>query len=178
VRIEDALDVVAILVAVVATVFDVREKRIPIWLTWPALFAGPLVYLATGGLYAALWSLASLIACAIVPMGLWWARAIGEGDVKLLAAIGGLCGMTGGLEIEMVAFVAVVLFAIGRLVWRGDLLRTLTETTRTFLNPIKRDQDKRALPEPLRIEVRLAPAVLVAALIALGPSLLLGWIAG
>jgi Flp pilus assembly protein protease CpaA len=172
--VEDSLDVAAILVAAVAAVFDVREHRIPIWLSWPALFAGPLVYLAAGGLYAAIWSVASLLACALVPMGLWYARWIGEGDVKLLAAMGGLCGMTGGLEIEMLAFLAVVVWAIGRLVWRGELLKTMSETTRTFLNPVKREEDRRALPEPLRVEARLGPAVLLGAVIALLPGLVLG----
>jgi Flp pilus assembly protein protease CpaA len=175
-RIEEGLDLAAIVVAVVAAVLDLRTKRIPIWLTWPALFVGPLVYLALGGVLAAVWSVASLLVCALVPMALWWGRAIGEGDVKLLAAMGGLCGMTAGLEIEMIAFVAVCLWAIGRAVWRGDLVRTLGATTRTLLNPLKREQDKKPLPDALRLEVRLAPAVLAGAVLALLPGLVLGWL--
>ena len=82
----------ALLVAIIAAVIDVRQHRIPNWLTYPAVVMGILLrwaFLGWRGLGTALAGCA--LAGGIVFL-FYLMRAMGAGDVKLLAAIGSLVG--------------------------------------------------------------------------------------
>src|SRR5262249_19605921 len=85
-----------------------RTGDIPNWVTlyplaaaplahflWAALTESPMAGLASAGL-----SIGGAVACAIVPLLLYRAGAIGGGDVKLLAAVGALCTPLLGVEAE------------------------------------------------------------------------------
>ncbi len=154
----------ALVLAAAAALVDARTGRVPGWLTWPALALGPLGWGIAGGGAPLAYALVSMLACALVPLVLWLRGAIGGGDVKLAAALGGLVGARLGLELQLVAFTAVALVAVGRLVWRGEL-------TSTVLRAAYGAAQGRALPEALRHRVRFAPYVLAGALVALGPAL-------
>lgn len=86
------LDVDALAVAVVAAVVDVREHRIPNWLTYPGIAMGILLrwsFFGGRGLGSALEG--CVLAGGVVFL-FYMVRAMGAGDVKLLAAIGSLVG--------------------------------------------------------------------------------------
>jgi len=82
----------ALAVAVTAAIVDVREHRIPNWLTYPAIAVGPLLRWSFFG-----WrGLGSAVAGCLLAGGIvfvfYLVRAMGAGDVKLLAALGSLLG--------------------------------------------------------------------------------------
>ena len=103
---------------------DLRWSRIPNWLTFPAMGMGFLVNAWIGGLDGALFSLAGLG----VGMGLfvlpYACRAIGAGDVKLMAAIGSIVGPSGAFSIAILSVLAGGLYALGALGYQWGLAAT------------------------------------------------------
>ena len=126
----------AILIAGIATVTDWRTGRIPNWLTLPPLVIAPIVYGIAHGWIGVMSSVGGIIVCGLVPFFLWRQSAIGGGDVKMVAAIGASAGVLVGLEIELVSFLVAGLYALGRLAWSGELLKTLANSFFLALNPL------------------------------------------
>ncbi len=86
------LGIDALVVATVAAVVDVRQHRIPNWLTYSGIAIGILLrwfFFGWRGLGSAVTG--CLLAGGIVFL-FYLVRAMGAGDVKLLAAIGSLVG--------------------------------------------------------------------------------------
>lgn len=87
-----ALIVAAVIWAMVAAAWDLRTRRIPNWMTFPAALLGMVLNLALGG-GAGLWrsALGTLtgLALLIVPFAM---GGMGAGDVKMLAAVGAIGG--------------------------------------------------------------------------------------
>ena len=82
----------ALAVATAAAVMDVQQHRIPNWLTYPVMLAGVLLrsyYFGWNGLLTAVGG--CLLAGGIVFL-FYAVRAMGAGDLKLLAALGSLAG--------------------------------------------------------------------------------------
>ena len=82
----------ALALAVAAAVLDVQHHRIPNWLTYPGMVLGILLrslFFGWKGLSSAF--AGCLLAGAIVFL-FYAVRAMGAGDVKLLAAIGSIVG--------------------------------------------------------------------------------------
>ncbi|MDP9050240.1 MAG: A24 family peptidase [Acidobacteriota bacterium] len=83
----------ALLCAVVGSIHDLRDRRIPNWITGPAILGGLLLHGVTGH-----WSglgesvLAGVIAGAVA-LVFWFAGGMGAGDVKLMAAVGCIAGL-------------------------------------------------------------------------------------
>jgi prepilin peptidase CpaA len=89
---ERTLLIIALALAITAAVLDFRQRRIPNWLTYPGIVLGVVLRWVLFG-----WKgLGSAVAgCLFVGgiMFLFYAvRAMGAGDVKLVAAIGSLVG--------------------------------------------------------------------------------------
>jgi prepilin peptidase CpaA len=103
-----------------------------------------------------------IVLCAMVPLVLYRVGGMGGGDVKLLGAIGAVCGPMLGLEIEMTAFVVAMLYAGCRLAYRGQLLRLLGNSLALATNPVRPKEKQRAVPEELMTSLRFAPAVFAA----------------
>lgn len=103
---------------------DLRWSRIPNWLTFSAMGMGLLVHAWIGGLHGALSSLAGLS----VGMGLfvlpYVCRAMGAGDVKLMAAIGSIIGATGALSVALLSVLAGGLYALGAMSYQWGLAAT------------------------------------------------------
>lgn len=167
--------VAALALTVVAALTDLRSARIPGWLTWPAIVIGPCAWGLVGGRWPFAYAVLSSVACGLVPLALYASGAMGGGDVKLAIALGGLVGARLGLESLLVGFTLVALVAVGGLVWSGELSATLLRTIGGLLRARRAPERPpgSALPEPLRRRVRFAPSVLVGALVALLPELLL-----
>ena len=115
----------SLLCAGIASFHDVRERRIPNLLTGPAIVAGLLLHLATGG-WAQMGAsaLAGLIAGSIFLI-FFLAGGMGAGDVKLMAAVGCIAGLS-PLRLVMVSTVIFGgVFALVLAVYRGRLRQTL-----------------------------------------------------
>ena len=76
----------------VAAVYDLKFRRIPNSLTIPALAGGLALNAFLGGLHGLLWAAAGLALGGTAYLALYWLRAMGAGDVKLMAAAGSIIG--------------------------------------------------------------------------------------
>src|SRR3954451_21267446 len=85
-----------------AAVFDARYRRIPNWLTVTGVLiglgvntfmrGGPPTEAIRGSWQGLLFSLAGLLVGFSIYLGLHLLRAMGAGDVKLMAAVGSIVG--------------------------------------------------------------------------------------
>jgi prepilin peptidase CpaA len=120
-----ALLIVALTLAITAAVFDVREHRIPNWLTYPAIVLGLLL---RGGLFG-LKGLGSAVAGLLLAGGIMFlfyaVRAMGAGDVKLMAAIGSLVGPEHAIVVLLATAICGGVMAIVYAVYRGRMGATL-----------------------------------------------------
>lgn len=120
----------AVVCALLGAVFDVRSRRIPNFITLPAILAGLALHLVAGGWHElGLAALACLI-CGGVFLIFWLAGGMGAGDVKLMAAVGCL----GGLPLLNTAWLLILtslaggVMAIALALWRGRLKQTIVNT--------------------------------------------------
>jgi prepilin peptidase CpaA len=121
------LDLIPAAVASLAAVLDVRWRRIPNWLVVAALGAGLAANAwrtGPGGLLVALAG-AGLGLALLLPF--YAVRAIGAGDVKLLAALGALVGPHTLISVALYAAVVGGLISCCMLARRGRLGLTLRE---------------------------------------------------
>jgi prepilin peptidase CpaA len=88
----EVLPACALLVASLAAVIDVGSRRIPNWLTFGALVSGVLINAWLHGIDGALSALAGAVLGGAMLLPFYAIRAMGAGDVKLLAALGALLG--------------------------------------------------------------------------------------
>jgi prepilin peptidase CpaA len=115
-------------IIVIATMTDIRSRRIPNWLSLGGLALGVVVqcaagYAEDGGaglLRGGLRALAGITVCSIWPICSFLRNEIGGGDVKLFAAIGALSGPVLGFDIQG-ATLAVTLLVV--LPWRVVVAR-------------------------------------------------------
>jgi prepilin peptidase CpaA len=157
---------VGLAVCALAAVIDVWRGTIPNALTYPVLVASPLLHFGlawgqrhsvTAALAAAALSLAGLALCSVVPLFMWWKRAIGGGDVKLFAAIGALLGPSVGFEAELYVFVLAALIAPAKLAYDGSLWRSLRNVGSLLLNVVRKKQARTSVEPALASWFRLGP---------------------
>ena len=126
--IETQLAIVLLLVSI-ATVFDVRSQRIPNWL----VFSGALVGLAyhTFSPYGmgAMASLQGLAVGLAAFMPLYLIRAMGAGDVKLMAMVGAYLGPASAFGAVLTVFIAGGILAMAAAI-RNRALPRLYENLR------------------------------------------------
>lgn len=125
------------LLVVAAAFLDLRSRRIPNWLT----LTGVVVGLSINS-YQARWTglksglLGMLI--ALLVYGLLFAlRAMGGGDVKLMAAVGAFTGPEAWLIIFIITAIVGGLIAVITLLTRGGLVRALANVA-TILGSLGR----------------------------------------
>jgi len=131
-----ALGVLAV-VLLAAAYTDVRSGKVLNAVTYPAVAAGLIGHTLTGGIAGSGWShlglLGSLAGLAVgfLPLVLIWrAGGIGGGDAKLMAAVGALTGWNFTLAAMFYGFLVAALMAVGVMVKRKIVRRTLTRTWR------------------------------------------------
>ena len=117
----------------VSLVTDLRSRKILNVVTYPALVAGPVIHGIAYGWSTTMgrgleWSLVGLVVGGLpfLVINAIDSRAFGMGDVKLMAAVGALMGFP--FVVQDLLYVALVggVVALGALLWKGRLLRTLT----------------------------------------------------
>ena len=83
---------VALALSAVAVVTDVRQRRIPNWLTYPGIIGGVILRGMLLGKKGIGTALAGCLLAGGIFLLFYVVRAMGAGDVKLVAAIGSLLG--------------------------------------------------------------------------------------
>lgn len=82
----------AFALAAAACWFDVRTRRIPNWLTFPAALLGLVAATATHGGHGTVSSAAGLLVGVALFFPLFALKGLGAGDVKLMGALGAWLG--------------------------------------------------------------------------------------
>jgi prepilin peptidase CpaA len=145
-----------------AAAFDWRTGRIPNWLTLGAIVAAfPLhAWLAPANhtaIQAMQWCLFGAVACALPTVLGFWLGWIAGGDVKLIAAMGAVSGLSLGLESVFLAFLCAVSFLVLRLAWTGTFFQTVgDQVTLTVGRRLRRGARGKASAAPLVDEVNEA----------------------
>jgi prepilin peptidase CpaA len=166
------------LITAVAAVIDFRTGHIPNPLVASGLVAGSVLHVLGGALelpsaeasgllfaaWAALEVLVGLVLCAIVPLTLFRIDAMGGGDVKLFAVIGATVGPSLGLEIQLLAFVLLAVYALARLAYEGQLARLLGNTAALVVNPFLGAPRRRQALDAQLSSLRFGPAIFLATL--------------
>lgn len=116
--------IILMLLLIIAIYTDLRWSRIPNWLTFSAIAIGILVQAWMEGLHGISSSLAGLG----VGMGLFLlpyaCKAIGAGDVKLMAAVGSMLGPSGALSVAALSVLAGGLYALGAMGYQWGIAAT------------------------------------------------------
>ena len=119
-------------VAAIACAFDLTRARIPNWLTFSAGFVALVFHtFSTQGQGLGLATLGLVVGLAVF-FPLFALRAMGAGDVKLLAAFGAWIGPVAVLWVALYGAIAGGVFALALMVRRGYLREGLTNI-RTLL---------------------------------------------
>jgi prepilin peptidase CpaA len=171
--------VAALVVAAVAAFYDLRTRRIPLWLTWPALAAAPMLHALAayrehargafglpGPALEGLLSLIGALACGIVPFAMERVGLMGGGDSKLLASVGALLTVRTGVEVQLVALLLAGYFGLARLAFQGRLLATLGRSLASIANPFLPNHRRAAPPSALFESLPFAPFVLLGVLVS------------
>ena len=162
--------VAALVVAAVAAFYDLRTRRIPLWLTWPALAAyrehARGAFGLPGPALEGLLSLIGALACGIVPFAMERVGLMGGGDSKLLASVGALLTVRTGVEVQLVALLLAGYFGLARLAFQGRLLATLGRSLASIANPFLPNHRRAAPPSALFESLPFAPFVLLGVLVS------------
>jgi prepilin peptidase CpaA len=120
------INIVLIALILTAAVFDMLYRRIPNWLTLGGVLAGlglnSFIYQGWPGLRL---SLCGLAAGFIAYFVLYSLRAMGGGDVKLMAGIGALVGARDWFGIFVITAIIGGLAGLALVASRGRLRKTL-----------------------------------------------------
>ncbi len=117
--------IVLLAVLIAAAVYDIRYRRIPNWLTLSGVLLGFAINFGIGppegGVVFALEGFALAFG---LYMFLYVLRAMGAGDVKLMAAVGALVGWERWFGIFLVTAIVGGVMALALVAARGRLQRT------------------------------------------------------
>lgn len=114
----------AVVVAMVAAVWDIRTRRIPNWLTLSTILAGLAMHGVVGGAR----DMSIALVAALVGGGIFAiffiAGGMGGGDVKLMAAIAAIVGFQSLFQIMVLTAIMGGVFAICLALAHGRLKQT------------------------------------------------------
>lgn len=116
---------IALLLAGAGAITDLWQRRIPNWLTYPGILAGGFLQSVFFGWRGLLTALAGCALAGGAMLVLYVIRAMGGGDVKLLAAIGSVVGPQKVLVILLATAIMGGVLAILVALFRGRSLATL-----------------------------------------------------
>ena len=128
------------IVAVAAAVIDIRSRKVPNWLTLPAMALAVAAHGLTGGMgldgerLGLVGSLTGL-AVGLVPLAVCWLAfgAPGGGDVKLMGALGALGGWEFAVRAMFLGFAAGAVMALIVMIRRRVVRQTLKRMWLTLL---------------------------------------------
>lgn len=110
---------------IVAAVFDLRTRKIPNWLCAAGVISGFAFQIALFRWAGVREALLGTGLALLVYVPLFALRAVGGGDVKLMAAVGSMAGPKAWIAIFLVTAIAGGVIAIVLIVVKGRMRRTL-----------------------------------------------------
>lgn len=117
-------------VILVAAITDLRTRRIPNWLTLPAVPIGLVASFVFGGVPGLVFAAIGLVVALMIYLPLYALKAMGAGDGKLMAAVSVFIGWYMWLHLFMAASVlgglVAVLFTMAKGEFRNTLARSVT----------------------------------------------------
>jgi prepilin peptidase CpaA len=120
--------ILVIIVVLAAAVTDLRSRRIPNWLTLSGCCAGLLLNCFSAGAAGLKTSVCGLLLGFGLYFVLYCLRAMGAGDVKLMAAVGAIVGPGNWMLVFMASAIAGGVLALVLMVWSGRVRETLWNT--------------------------------------------------
>lgn len=165
-------DICVAALVLIAGATDIRCRRIPNWLTLSGVCAGLALNAATAG-YSGVWlSTAGLLLGFGAYFALYCLRAMGAGDVKLMAAVGAIVGPAGWISVFVATAVAGGLLALGLIIFKRRVRQTLWNTVfivseiGQFRAPYKRRsdldvKDERSLKMPHGVAIAAGTAAVL-----------------
>jgi prepilin peptidase CpaA len=115
----------ACICAGVSAVFDIRSRRIPNFITGPALLLGLLLHGIGDGWHGLLSSFSAALISGAIFLVFYLAGGMGAGDVKLMAAVGCLAGLPHVSYLLILSAMAGGVMGVGLALARGKLTQTL-----------------------------------------------------
>ncbi len=116
---------IALMLAITAAVWDVRQHRIPNWITLPGIVVGMVLRSALLGWKGFVGSVTGCLLAGGVLLLFYLVRAMGAGDVKLMAAIGSFVGLSQAMNIVLAAAICGGIIGIVYALYRGRLWSTI-----------------------------------------------------
>jgi prepilin peptidase CpaA len=124
-NIEVLYSAASLLCAVIGSVYDVRSRRVPNFVTLPAVCFGLILHLTLGGWEQLGSSAASGLICGLIFLVFYLAGGMGAGDVKLITAVGCIAGLSFIGQLLILTSLAGGAMAIGLALYRGQLKSTM-----------------------------------------------------
>lgn len=153
------------LIVVPAAVFDLKQRRVPNWLTLVGIIAGFALNGFVAGTAGLLVSLVGFGLAMLIYFPLYLLRGMGAGDVKLMAAVGAIAGTAIWLWILLFTAIFGGISAIVVVALRGRVRKTLSNIWFIILSLAHRQAPHEGNPElDVKSEqaVRLPHAVVIA----------------
>jgi prepilin peptidase CpaA len=151
----------------IATVSDIRSRKIPNWLVFPFCLAGVIVSAWVGGVHGLEQSLLAILLATVLMGILHWLGGMGMGDVKLCAAIGAWIGPH-QLSLALVVMgIAGGIMALLWAAWGGFLRESLDGAGDLIFGMRKRGfrpHEKLVLSNQTARKLPYAPAIAIGAL--------------
>jgi len=122
----------AIGICSVASVTDVRSKRIPNWLTYSAMLFGVGFHTLNNGVQGFLYSVEGLFLGLALLIIMYLLGGTGAGDVKLMGAVGALLGPGGVFTASVFSALIGGLYALTILIARFHLKGTFRRLRNMF----------------------------------------------
>ena len=116
----------AVLLAAIAAWTDLRSRRIPNWLTVPALIVGAAANTVLGGWGGLRASLLGVGLGLILLLPFVLLRSLGAGDWKLAGALGSFTGPTRLVDLLLGSVFVAGVMAIGLVIYKGRLKQTVS----------------------------------------------------
>lgn len=158
-----------LIVVLVATITDLRSRRIPNWLVVPFLVGGIVVSTWVHGWHGLGRSLEGLLLGFVIYGILFFLGGMGAGDVKLAAAIGAWIGPVQMFLALIFIALAGGLLAVSWALWGGFLGNSIRSSASLVFGFRKRGSllDPTAtLENPLRRKMPYAPAIAIGTLLS------------
>ncbi len=155
-----------------AAVSDFRTRRLPNWLTVPALAAAVVMHVTINGLAGLGFSLAGFATGFGILLVLWLIGGGGGGDVKLMGALGAWLGASLTLQVFFVGTILAGLATCAILV-AGTVTRGYSNVYRRYVDS-GRNSQKSATEQSRRLQRERRRLMPFAVPVAVGTWLVLG----
>jgi prepilin peptidase CpaA len=119
----DVRSLAVVLLAVAASFWDLRTRRLPNWLTFGGAAMGLSWALLSGGVAQLGWSAGGWAVAMLLFFPLFALRGLGAGDVKLMGAFGAWLGPSAALHLAFYTAMAGGVLAVAVLLWCRGLGR-------------------------------------------------------